>query len=275
MGKGKREKKKAKKAAKMKTTRKIKKKKKKTVDTWKTKKRFIIAAPKAFEEKELGQTVANKPEELIGRTVKSTLRQITGNISHQHVQLKFKVTDVKGQTANTEVIGEEIQRGYIGRQTRRMKAIVPAIFRVQTKDKKKLQITALAFGRNSMRIGQKKDMRKKMIEMIDDITTKIGYHKFMQEAVYAKISAAIIKDLKKIYPMQRVDIIKVRLLSTPELGVVQEAEKAADIEKGLPKEEPEDEPKKKAAPKKKVKKEEKPAEEPEEEAPAEEETAEE
>ncbi len=269
MGKAKRDKKKAKKAAKIKTTRKVKKKKKKSVDTWKTKKWFIIAAPKAFEGKELGQTIATKPEELIGRAVKSTLRQITGNISHQHVQLRFKVMDVKGQTVNTEVIGNEIQRGYIGRQTRRMKSLVPAIFRVQTKDKKKLQITALAFGRHSMRIGQKKDMRKKMVELITDIAKENSYHKFVQEAVYAKVSATIIKDLKKIYPIQRVELIKVRLLSTPELGVVQEAEKVADIEQELPKEEPEEKPKKKAAPKKAEPK------EAEEEAPAEEETTEE
>jgi small subunit ribosomal protein S3Ae len=212
-----------------------KKQKKKSVDAWKTKKWFIITAPKDFGEKELGQTMAAVPEELIGRTSKNTLRDITGNMSHQNVQLKFKITDVKGQTAVTELIGAEVMRGYMERQARRMRAILPTVFTVATKDEKKLQMTVVPIGRHKLRVAQEKAVRKILVDGVTAAAKQSNYHAFIQDAVTGKLSADLQKDVKKIFPAQRIEIAKATLLTSPELGTVQAPEAVEKIEAEMPK----------------------------------------
>ena len=43
--------------------------KKKTVDKWKKKTWFTIIAPKEFDRKEIGTTVSEKPQSVMGRVI--------------------------------------------------------------------------------------------------------------------------------------------------------------------------------------------------------------
>jgi len=68
--KEKKEKKKVEKASKVAAKAQAKpKKKSKTTDKWKKKAWYTIIAPEEFERRELGETIAEKPETLIGRLI--------------------------------------------------------------------------------------------------------------------------------------------------------------------------------------------------------------
>ena len=92
-----------------------KKKKKTTANKWKTKKWYTIHAPPLFEEKEIGEAVSSDSQLLIGRIVKATLKDITGSYAQDHIQLNFKINDVKGTKATTRTYGHELQKAYMKR----------------------------------------------------------------------------------------------------------------------------------------------------------------
>ncbi len=212
--KAKKAKKAAKKAAKS-TPKKIKKKTR-NVDTWKTKRWYTIKAPKAFEEKELGGAISSDPKLLTGRKIRTTLREITGNIPHQNVTLRFKVTDVKGESLTTVPVGFELNRGYTQRQTRRMHSVLNTITDVTTKDKYKLRIKTLSFGHGKMRVAQEKEVRRLTEEYVKNYSEKTSFEKVFTESIYGKIGSEIFKSVKKIYPLTKTQIIKIKVLSAPE-----------------------------------------------------------
>ena len=207
----------AKKAAKAKKTTQVKKKKKvRSVDTWKSKRWYTIKAPKIFEEKEIGQAVSSDPKLLKGRSVKVTMRDITGNIPHQNVRLTFKVLDAKGESLETVPVGYEYNRGYISRQTRRMHSIITAIADVTTKDGYKLRVKAMSFGHGRMRLAQRKEIRRLTTELLKDTAAKAAYDKLFMDMVHGKVGSEIYKHAKKIYPLSKSEVIKLKVMSTPE-----------------------------------------------------------
>jgi len=237
------------------------KKKKKTVDRWKTKKWYSIVAPKCFDEKVLGQTVASDPAQITGRIVKATLKDITGNMPHQSMGLRFKVVDVKAESAHTQIIGHEIQRGYIMRQLKRMRSIITAIFPVKTKDGYTVMLTVIAFGRGKMTVNQEAAIRKIIVDSVTEKAAKTNFEKLFQEMVFGKVSSDIFKDVRKIYPVNRLEVRKSRVISESK-NRVEEAPLGA--EKRVARKTP----KKEEAPLKLVKKEEEPLKAEKEEKPA-------
>ncbi|MFC2175316.1 30S ribosomal protein S3ae [archaeon] len=206
----------AKKAAKTKATTTVKKKKKvKSVDTWKSKRWYTIIAPKMFEGKELGKAVSSDPKLLMGRTVRLTMRDITGNIPHQNVKLAFKVIDVKGESLETTPISHELNRGYISRQTRRMHSVITTITTVVTKDGYTLRLTALSFGHGRMKLAQRKEIRRLTEELLTTTAASTSYEKLYGEMLHGKVGSEIYKRAKKIYPLTRSEVIKSRVMSAP------------------------------------------------------------
>lgn len=192
-----------------------KKRKGKTVDTWKAKRWYKIKAPKGFEEKEIGGAVSSDPKLLLGRVIKTTLREITGNIPHQNIQLKFKVVDVKGESLETKAVGFELSRSYVGRQTRRMHTLITAISDVSTKDGYRLRVKVVSFGHGNTRLVQKKEIRRIMAELVESIAAKSTFEKFLQDMIYGKVGSELFKPVKKIYPVSKTEVIKCKILSSP------------------------------------------------------------
>ena len=181
---------------------------KRKVDTWKTKKWYKIIAPPSFNEKELGETPSAEPKKLVGRTIKVTLGELTEKRSQQYVGLTFQVHKVTGEHAYTTIIGHELQRGYIGRQARRMKSLVKAIFNVTTKDKQEVEVQVLCLARGGMDETQEKAVRKKIEEVVTAEAKKKAFEEFFQEVVFGKTSAEVFAKVKKIFPITRTEITK-------------------------------------------------------------------
>ena len=108
--------------------------KKRTVDKWKRKVWYTIFAPKEFEKKELGDTVAIKPELLEGRRISVGLSQIARQAKKPHVSVKFRVNEVKGNKAYTEAIGHSVKDAYMRRFVRRRSSKIEVVQKVTTKD---------------------------------------------------------------------------------------------------------------------------------------------
>ncbi|WP_457554413.1 30S ribosomal protein S3ae [Candidatus Pyrohabitans sp.] len=190
--------------------------KRRRIDTWKTKRWYDILAPKMFGEVKVGETIASSPEQLIGRVIETTMKEISGDFTKQHIKLRFQIVDVRGSNAYTRFKGQSLSREYMRSQIRRKSTRVEGIVDVTTKDGHRLRIRviALAFGR--AQTSQERAIRRILVDMIREAAESRDLDAFVQEVVAGKISAGMYREASRIYPLKRVEVRKIKVLRYPE-----------------------------------------------------------
>jgi small subunit ribosomal protein S3Ae len=184
------------------------------VDTWKTKKWYEILAPPVFGEVKIGETPASDPASLKGRVVETTMKDLTGDFTKQHIKLKFQITEVRGDKAYTVFKGQSLSREYMRSQIRRKSTRVEGIVDVTTKDGHKLRVRSIALALGRLQTSQAKAIRKVMANIIIDTAGKEDLDSFIQDVVQGKISVNMYKAASKIYPLKRVEIRKIKVLES-------------------------------------------------------------
>src|SRR3989338_5004185 len=100
---------------------------KKTADKWKKKAWYTIVAPEEFEGKEIGETISEKAEMLLGRVILVNGRDLANQPKKQHIKIKFKVKTTSGNKAHTEAVGHIIKDDFIRRLIRRRSSKVMSV----------------------------------------------------------------------------------------------------------------------------------------------------
>jgi len=193
-------------------------------DKWRSKRWFTVLAPECFGNVEVGSIVADEPEKLIGRTVESTLYDITEDFAHQYLKIYFQICDVQGRRALTIFKGHEYSRDYLRSLVRRRTTRVDCIVDVMTKDGYTLRVSAVAFTLVRIKTSQEKAIRTIMKKVIEEKASSLSFDQFVQEAVLGKIASDIYNEAKKILPLRHVGIRKSRLLSKPPLKAEEQVE---------------------------------------------------
>ena len=188
-------------------------KKRKTADSWKKKEWYTIHSPKNFEEKEIGMTPAIEPEKLANRIIRTSLREITGNIGHQFISMHFRVVDVKGKGAHTEFDGFELVREYLRRNVRRRRSMIRVVREITTKDNKKASVTVFTFTARKVDTSKKDLIRKTMIRAIDRIASENDFESLVQKMLFGSMATDIFKEVRNIAQIKRVEIAKCKLPS--------------------------------------------------------------
>src|SRR3989338_6130015 len=107
--------------------------KKKTVDKWKKKIWYTLYAPAYFDNKPLGETIAEKPEQVSNRTIVVSGRDLNP-AKKTNASLRFKVKEVQGNKAYTETMGHEVAEGFVRRLVRRRGSKIECVQDVVTTD---------------------------------------------------------------------------------------------------------------------------------------------
>jgi len=201
----------AKKQAKKKKT--VKKKMTRRSDTWRKKTWYKILAPKLFDEKQIGETIALRPQNLEGRKIKTPLSVFTNKIHHQLTLLTFKLGEIKGQTAYTKLLGYEVTRDALRRNIRRRSSAIKTILNLTTKDKRKIRMTAYIFTLSKVDTLKQKSLRKIMDEQIRNYVSKCNYQKVFQDSIYGELASSIYKTVKKLQRIKKVEITKIKTIS--------------------------------------------------------------
>jgi len=183
-----------------------------TADKWKKKKWFTIFAPKLFDQKEIAETVAEKPETLKGRVINYNARELTGNPKKNHITLFFKVFDVQGLKVYTKLIGHEINPGFLKRLVRRRISKMETNQIVNLKGNQKARVkTVVVSGKKLTRI-KETAVRKIMLEKIEYSAKKRDFDDFVNEMVFGNISIKIQNEAKKVGLIKRVEVVKTKLI---------------------------------------------------------------
>ena len=191
-------------------------------DKWRSKKWFTVVAPGYFGGVEIGSVVADDPQKLIGRTVESTLYDVTEDFAHQYMKMYFQIIDVEGRRALTMFKGHEYSRDYLRSLVRRRTTRIDCITDITTKDGYKLRVSAVAFTLVRIKTSQEREIRAIMKRIIEEKAASLTFNQFVQEAVLGKIASDIYNEAKKIVPLRHVGIRKSRLLSKPAVEVEKE-----------------------------------------------------
>ncbi len=185
-------------------------------DQWAMKEFFTVISPKYLGNIEVGQTVANSKDMLIGRVVETTLYDITGDISLIHVKIFLQITSVDGGKAYTIFKGHDLTRDYLRSLIRRGTTRIDGRFSITTKDGYKMIISTVAFTNNRARTSQEQAVRKIMHDVVYRKAGELNFEQFVQETVLGKVASEIYNEAKKIVPLRKCEVRKSKLVIIPQ-----------------------------------------------------------
>lgn len=182
-------------------------------DKWMAKKWYTLYAPSSFGFAMLGDAPANSDKHMLGRTIEVSLYDITKDISQLPIKLKFQVVKVEDNKAFTQFKGFELSRDYLRSLIRRGTSKIDVIRDVITKDGIHLRVFILVITAHRVKKSQKRAIRKKAWEVIEEKASQLTFEEFIQEAALGPIAAEVYNRAKVIYPLKKVEVSKIKVLT--------------------------------------------------------------
>jgi small subunit ribosomal protein S3Ae len=176
---------------------------------------YTITTPPYFGDIEIGTSPSADSSNLIGRVVNTTLYDITGDPSQQHLKLYFQVTAMKGQKATTIFKGHEYSRDYLRSLVRRGSTRIDSIVNVSVEDKYVIRSSVVIFSVLRVKASQICEFRKIVHKNLEQKAKTLKFDQFVQEVVLGKIASDIYNEAKKVAPIRHVGIRKTKLIAFP------------------------------------------------------------
>ncbi|MFH0832926.1 MAG: 30S ribosomal protein S3ae [Candidatus Aenigmatarchaeota archaeon] len=173
---------------------------------------YEIVAPKAFEEKVVGETLANDPKQLIGRTIEVNVIDLLGDYSKFYFKIKFQAEKIEGSKIFTKFVGHECMRERVYRMVQRHVRRVDCIQDVNTKDGVKVRIKTIFVLASRVGTSLKDKSRKKAKEIVEKVVKEKTLDEFVKMIISGELQMMIKKDCSKIYPVGNVEIRKTEVL---------------------------------------------------------------
>ena len=188
--------------------RKSKKTEKKKAKDW-----YTVLAPQTFDSKELGEVVTSDEAKLANRIVPVSLMDLTGRMSqaNMYTTLNFRIKDIKGKTAYTELIGHKLSPGYIRTLVRRRRTVLHTVKDLPTNDERTVRLKLISVTKDRISETMRKNLRDAIDAELTEASGKYGYYELMQEIIYGKLASKVFNRLKQITPMNRVEFRKTEL----------------------------------------------------------------
>ncbi len=216
----------------------------KVKDRWKAKIWYNILAPPAFDNVTVSDTLADKPDNLLGRVTAVSLQDLTGDFRKSHIKLFFKVHKVEESNAMTQFTGHTLTSDYLRRMIRRRRSKIDGVYDVSTRDGAVIRVKPFATTDKRVQNSQKKIVREAMSKTLSDSAKNSTLSEFVRDTIDGKTGSAIYKNCKKLYPVKRVEIHKTEVISQPTImiedkkpEVTEQPEEPAEIKEKKPKKE--------------------------------------
>ena len=190
---------------------------------------YTVFAPEEFDRAELGETPANEPDQVLDRTIETTLGDLTDDAGANNVKLTFRIGDVGSDAAYTEFIKHELTRDYLDSLVRRGASKVEAYLTVLTSDDHRVRVQPVAFTTQKADDSQERAIRQRMVELVEEAARERTFEEFVDSVTQGRLSSAIYGEARTIYPLRRVEVAKLVLDAHPE-EVAEEEETAVDVD---------------------------------------------
>jgi small subunit ribosomal protein S3Ae len=185
------------------------------LDGWKSKEWYNIEAPAYLNRVVVGTTMAGDPALLLGRNVETTVGELTNDMTKNNTKVILRINNVVGDVATTDLMGHELTTDYVRSIVKRQTSRIDANIEVKTKDGFVIRVKPTCFTIKRARSSQMMAIREMMVDIVKKRASETDFETFMQEAILGRLSAAIYRQAKFIYPLRRVEIRKTQVEAMP------------------------------------------------------------
>ncbi len=186
------------------------------IGKWALKKWFTVHAPPNFKSVEIGEVPADSSEKLLNRTIEVSLFELTRDLSHIPVKLKFQIYRVEGDHAYTRFKQQELTRDYVKSLVRRGSSKIVAIHDVSPMDGGKMRVQVLIVTAHRCKTSQKRAIRAIARQRLEEYAKMLDFDTYILALVFGAIAQDIFMHAKKIYPLRKVEVLKIKVLDWPE-----------------------------------------------------------
>jgi len=222
-------------------------------DRWKAKNWYNILAPASFDNITIADTLADSPDNLIGRVTGVSLQDLTNDFRKSHIILLFKIHKVEESNAKTQFIGHTLTSDYLRRMIRRRRSKIDGVYDASTRDGAVLRVKPFATTDKRIQNSQRKVIREAMKKTILDQAKTSTLSEMVKSIIDGKLGSDIYKACKILYPVKRVEINKTEVISQPTIEIADKKPKKQEKKESEEKKEDTETPKieKPSKPKKK------------------------
>ncbi|MCW1297005.1 MAG: 30S ribosomal protein S3ae [Candidatus Parvarchaeota archaeon] len=184
------------------------------VKALKTKKKewYTIHAPKVFNEIEIGETLADDPNKIIGRSIYTNISNLIGDFTKDYMKLRLKINEIKDHDAYTIIDSFMLATPYLLRLIRRRTSKLDIVEKVETKDNKKLVVKTWLITFRKTQAPKRTKLRKFFVTEIKKIAKENTYDALILNIITGKIQKDLMNKMKVIYPLRHLEIRNTKLL---------------------------------------------------------------
>jgi ribosomal protein S3AE len=170
------------------------------------KKWFPVLAPQLFKEQVMGEIYLYESKAMINRKITVNMMGLTGNPRSQHINILFRIYDVKEGKGLTETLGFEMMPSSVKRIVRRGKTKIDDSLIVVTLDNKKVRIKPLLITNNLVKNPAAASIRTSLRDEIARLVGKLTYEKLVEEILGYKLQKHLGGLAAKITPIRESEI---------------------------------------------------------------------
>lgn len=209
--------------------------KKKTVDPFTRKEWYSIKAPAPFDVRDVGKTLVNRStglksanEELKGRVLDVSLADLKHSEDYAARRIRLRVDEVQGSNVLTNFHGLDFANDKLRSFVRKWQTLIECNVTVKTSDDYLVRIFAIGFTKRVpsqlkkttyAQSSQIRQIRKKMAEIMTAEASQVTLNQLVAKLVPDVIADEIVKSTKGIFPLQNVNVRKVKLLKQPKFDL--------------------------------------------------------
>ncbi len=178
-------------------------------DKWRSKHWFKVRAPGLFQHAEIGETMASDPDQVVGRTLETTLQEISGgsDVGKAHIKLRFQIERVGGDTvAESRFIGHELTSDYVRRLARRKRSKIDTSLVVTTKDGVEIVLKPVAVGEQRLQTRLRALLRHRLRSLLTEEAAQKTSPEFVREMLQGELGKILAHGLKNLYPLKKIEI---------------------------------------------------------------------
>lgn len=173
---------------------------------------FKIIAPKYFDEKNLGETVAATPESLVGKTVNLSAIELTNDMNKYYLKLKLKIKSVNGDKAFTQFYGSECLQDYISRMVLHRIRRIDSIQDLTTQDNVKIRVKGLTIVSKKVKSSVAAKIRQFVAALIKKQVEESTLEEFLYKMLSNEIKNKILREGRTIYPIRNFEVRKTEII---------------------------------------------------------------
>ncbi|MFI5412644.1 MAG: hypothetical protein ACHQX1_02025 [Candidatus Micrarchaeales archaeon] len=181
------------------------------IDKWKAKKWFAVKAPKVFNDASVGEMPANDEKAAIGRNVVVSMDMLTHNPQHAYTNVTLKITEVKGEAAQTRLVKIELLPSYVRSFVRRYRSVSSAVIPVTTKDGSVVVVKLIAITRQRSTHTKIVGVRKEMVEFTLNYFKENDINPIVGAIMEGKFQAELASKLNHITDLNKIEVRKLEI----------------------------------------------------------------